>query len=59
MVKQVAAANHKTEDEVRSIVLDCKNQVDEFKTNHCMWAFKGFWCLKKQGFNVTDRKTHD
>lgn len=58
MVKQVAAANHKTEDEVRPIVLDCKTHVDEFKSNHCMWAFKGFLCLKKNHLNVTERKEH-
>lgn len=56
MVKQVAAANGKTEDEVRPIIEECKTAVDEFKSNTCMWAFKGFTCLKKHKLNVTDRK---
>uniref|UniRef100_A0A336MC78 CSON015018 protein n=1 Tax=Culicoides sonorensis TaxID=179676 RepID=A0A336MC78_CULSO len=57
MVTQVAAANNKPVDEVRTVVKECKTMVDEFKSNHCMWAFKGFLCLKKHGFNVTDRKS--
>ncbi|XP_063706562.1 general odorant-binding protein 99a-like [Culicoides brevitarsis] len=56
MIKQVAAANGKTEDEVRPIIEECKTSVEEFKSNSCLWAYKGFVCLKKHNLNVTERK---
>lgn len=53
-VTQLAAANHKTVDEIRPIVFECQKLVSE--TNVCLWAYKGFLCLKQHNLHITARK---
>lgn len=54
MVHQVASGSHKTEDEVRQVVEDCNKEVEEFKADHCLHAYKGFMCLRKHHLQVID-----
>lgn len=57
-VHQVVAANHKTEDEVRPKIVSCAAEIEEFKTDPCLWAYKGFMCTKTAGYEVIERKAH-
>lgn len=57
-VHQVAAASHKEEDEVRPKIVTCAEEIDQFKADHCLWAFKGYMCTKTAGYEVIDRKEH-
>ncbi|XP_063706524.1 general odorant-binding protein 99a-like [Culicoides brevitarsis] len=55
-VAQVVAANHETEEVVRPKIVHCAEEVEQYKADHCLWAFKGFFCTKAAGYEVIERK---